>query len=125
MASAASLCVYVTGRIPVQAAPTNLSGSLPAVGSHKDDRKRSYRGTAASGGTAALAVTHASVSADGMQAGNSYPGMACCDRIFLLLPLFLLLPYIVVTSAASRFFSKQLSILLAESLAPRSFTHHL
>uniref|UniRef100_A0A7S0P4M7 WD repeat-containing protein 75 second beta-propeller domain-containing protein n=1 Tax=Calcidiscus leptoporus TaxID=127549 RepID=A0A7S0P4M7_9EUKA len=53
--------------LSLQAAPTNLSGSLPAVGSHADGRRRSYRGTAAAGGTAALAVTHACVSADGMQ----------------------------------------------------------
>lgn len=49
------------------AAPANLSGSLPAVGSQRDSRVRSYRVTAAAGGTAAPRVTHAALSADGTQ----------------------------------------------------------
>eukprot|EP00965_Chrysotila_dentata_P033366 1110801-Pleurochrysis_carterae.AAC.1 len=52
--------------LSLQAAPTNLSGSLPAVGT--DQRRRSYRDTAAAGGTAALCVTHAALSRDAQQA---------------------------------------------------------
>jgi NET1-associated nuclear protein 1 (U3 small nucleolar RNA-associated protein 17) len=47
------------------ASPANLSGSLPAIGSQRDSRHRSYRGTAAAGGTSAPRVTRAALSPDG------------------------------------------------------------